>query len=303
MEKVSTFIRIVMSLLVTLLLFSTVVPSPYAATRGPYASIEVSKTADVSGSTIFGSITITCTSKIAARITSIVDWLEVHYPKERRWKKVADVPLAVGLPVTLDPGATMTLVYSYGVTDTYEGANSMRNVVSVQLANSNHKGTNAPYVTRSESFKPPAPSPSKDLIVYWHEGGKTVYVNGTQVTNGSTIPFQRNEVANITAVPDAHYDYYTVRINATDDVTLNSWDPDRNYDKCPYLYPNNVWWQSDGEHRTVLEFDLSSIPKFKRHNATFSMYLEDNGEHSEQVYVDRLTASFIADEATWNNRT
>jgi hypothetical protein len=128
------------------------------------ASVKVSKTAFVDGQNVCGAIRITNVSGQPAIVSGMADSLEVHFPlnvpppalpagSTITWFKVADVPIP--LPGPIAPGATATIDYCFSLclaTDA-PGANAMRNVVAVTLAN--HGGRVNTVTTRSISFAPP----------------------------------------------------------------------------------------------------------------------------------------------------
>ncbi len=129
-------------------------------------SLLVSKTASVNGQDICGVIRITNTGFGPAAIVGIADSLEVHFfnnvpppgltaGSTPNWFKVADVPIA--LPGPIAPRATATINYCFSLCDArdYPGANSMRNVVTVSVANP--PGLPRAFGARSNSFTPPFP--------------------------------------------------------------------------------------------------------------------------------------------------
>jgi len=133
-------------------------------------SIEVSKTASFDGRVVSGTISITNTGENPAVISAMADSLEVHFPRKGRstppplpggstpnWFKVADVPVAKPGPIPV--GETVEIDYSFDLCAAadFAGANAMRNVVAVTLANKPEKARKDTVVTRSESFKPQAP--------------------------------------------------------------------------------------------------------------------------------------------------
>lgn len=133
-----------------------------AVELGP-ASIEVSKTAEVDGFIVSGTISITNVGDFTAFISNIADTLEVHFPRRfdppalplgstPNWFKVADVPVAN--PGEIPPGETVNINYSVNACG-LENANSMRNVVAVTVSNRPEGAQRDTVVTRSESFKPP----------------------------------------------------------------------------------------------------------------------------------------------------
>ena len=128
------------------------------------ASVKVTKTAFVDGQNVCGVIRITNVGQHPAILSGVADSLEVHFPRKvippplpagstKTWFKVTDV--AVALPGPIAPGATATIDYCFPLcfAADFPGANSMRNVVAVTVAN--HPGSVNTVTTRSESFPPP----------------------------------------------------------------------------------------------------------------------------------------------------
>lgn len=145
-----------------------------AVELGP-ASIEVSKTAEVDGLFVSGTISITNVGDFTAFISNIDDTLEVHFPgrfdppalpdgSTRNWFTVAGVPVAN--PGEIPVGETVSIDYSFNVcsADAHDGANSMRNVVGVTVSNRPERAQRDTVVTRSDSFKPP-------VCARWQENG------------------------------------------------------------------------------------------------------------------------------------
>jgi hypothetical protein len=142
-------------------------PVTISCTLGP-TSIEVSKTADFDGRFVSGTITIANVGENLALISALADSLEVHFPRKftppplpegstPNWFKVADVP--VEKPDLIPVGETASIDYSFDLCDAadFAGANSMRNVVAVTLANKPETAQTNTVVTRSDSFKPAEP--------------------------------------------------------------------------------------------------------------------------------------------------
>jgi hypothetical protein len=127
-------------------------------------SIEVTKTAFVDGQNVCGAIRIKNTDGQAAVVIGVADSLEVHFPSSAtppplpagssaNWFKVADVPIP--LPAPIAPGKTTTVNYCFSLCLAADapGANSMRNVVAVTVADSGGRVTTV--TTRSAGFAPP----------------------------------------------------------------------------------------------------------------------------------------------------
>ena len=113
-------------------------------------SIEVSKTADLDGGFISGTISISNVGDNPAVINAITDSLEVHFPKDMtppplpegstpNWFKVADMnisppdPIPVGLQKGKKKRETVDIPYSVDLCTAvdFSGTNAMRNVVVV----------------------------------------------------------------------------------------------------------------------------------------------------------------------------
>ena len=87
------------------------------------ASIEVSKTASVSGQNVCGTIRIRNNGGQTVTVTGIADSLEVHFPKKTstslpagstiEWYKVANVPIS--LPGPIASGATAVIDYCFSL--------------------------------------------------------------------------------------------------------------------------------------------------------------------------------------------
>jgi hypothetical protein len=147
--------------------FAALSSGPAQATGVGPTDIEVKKTATVTGTVVSGVITIKNKGRNGAAISSLVDTLEVHFPKgvtppvalpqgsDAKWFQVALVP---GLQVNPNPvpvGATVTIPYTFDTcpADDYTGADKMRNVVSVTLING-PKGAKT-VIKHSDDFEPP----------------------------------------------------------------------------------------------------------------------------------------------------
>src|SRR3989304_3246085 len=153
--------------MVAILALGTGQTTPAAANGGP-TSIAVSKTASQDGGFLTGTISITNKGDNPAIISAIADSLEVHFPRNLpppslppgltpTWFKVADVPVPVAGPIPV--GGTVNIDYRFdlcGAAD-FPGANAMRNVVAVTLANKPPNAQTDTVVTRSDSFPPVAP--------------------------------------------------------------------------------------------------------------------------------------------------
>ncbi len=133
---------------------------------GP-TGIKVTKTASVAGTVVSGTISITNVGQNPAEISSLVDTLEVHFPKgvtppplppgsTPKWFQVALVSGLQVLPNPIPVGETATIPYSVDTCDAanYAGANAMRNVVQVTLLNA-PKGPKT-VTTRSDGLAPPS---------------------------------------------------------------------------------------------------------------------------------------------------
>ena len=107
------------------------------ATLPPPTSIEVTKTASLTAGAVEGTISITNVGKNPACISLIIDTLEVHFPESSKWVQVALVPGLQAIPNPIPVGQTVVIDYNFDTCDAndYTGANSMRNVVKVTLAN------------------------------------------------------------------------------------------------------------------------------------------------------------------------
>ena len=150
-------------------LTSGAIIAPVEDDLGP-TSLEVSKTAESDGRFVSGTIDITNVGENPARISAIEDSLEVHFPRRRgftppplpdgstrNWFKVADV--SVSTPGLIPVGETVSIDYTFDLCDAadFSGANSMRNVVVVTLANRPEGAQSDTFETRSESFRPEEP--------------------------------------------------------------------------------------------------------------------------------------------------
>ena len=157
---------------VGLLLFMTSVfvglsNGPAQATSVGPTDIEVKKTATVTGTVVSGVITIKNKGRNVAAISSVVDTLEVHFPKgvtppplpqgsDAKWFQVALVPGLQVVPNPIPVGAKVTINYSFDTCNAsdYTGADKMRNVVSVTLING-PKGSKT-VTKHSPDFAPPS---------------------------------------------------------------------------------------------------------------------------------------------------
>ncbi len=128
------------------------------------AKLLVSKTAYVSGQDVCGVIRMTNIGWSPAIVVDIADSLEVHFYSNipsfplptgstPNWFKEADVPIP--LPGPIAPFATATINYCFSLCQTkdHPGANSMRNAISVSVANP--PGSPRSVVALSNSFPPP----------------------------------------------------------------------------------------------------------------------------------------------------
>jgi hypothetical protein len=78
---------------------------------------------------------------------------------------------------------------------------------------------------------------TQTLTVYFNEDIKTVFVNGTSITNGTSINFEDGQIANITSVPKGN----GVFLNHTYDDTATLDNPlyltmDANYTLWAYAF-------------------------------------------------------------------
>jgi subtilisin-like proprotein convertase family protein len=161
-------------------------------------SIEVSKTASFDGRFVSGTISISNVGEDLAYISAVADSLEAHVPgrviplplpegSTPNWFKIADVP--VDQPGPIPAGETLDIDYSFDLCRAadFTGANSLRNVVAVTLANKPAKAKKDTVLTRSESFAPEGlqcPTAAEDLSPClardWWEfdvtPGQTVYI-------------------------------------------------------------------------------------------------------------------------------
>ncbi len=160
--------------------------------EGP-TSIEVRKTADFDGRFVSGTISISNAGEHPAHISAIADSLEVHFPNRSdftppplpegsapNWFKVAGVP--VDAPEPIPVGEKVTIDYRFDLCDAadFSGANAMRNVVAVTLANRPDGAQTDTVVTRSESFPPAVPECP----------AATGSINGTVNQDNSGIPLE-----------------------------------------------------------------------------------------------------------------
>jgi hypothetical protein len=144
--------------------------------------IGVTKTASFDGRVVSGTIRITNEGENQALISRIEDHLEVHFPKSadppqlpegstRNWFEVAEVTVAN--PVFVEVGEAVDIDYSFDLcrarAEDFTGANSMRNVVAVTLANKPEGTKKDTVVTRSEGFEPPSALDCPDVTIGYSE--------------------------------------------------------------------------------------------------------------------------------------
>ena len=128
------------------------------------AKLLVSKTAHVSGQDVCGVIRMTNIGWSPAIIVGIADSLEVHFysnippsplpvGSSPNWFRVATIPIQS--PGTIAPFATASINYCFSLCQAadHPGANSMRNAISVSVANP--PGNPRTVVALSNSFPPP----------------------------------------------------------------------------------------------------------------------------------------------------
>jgi hypothetical protein len=160
--------------------------------------IEVSKTANLDGRLVSGTISITNAGDNPALISEVADSLEALFPSDLTpislpegsmpdWFAVADVP--VDGPEQIPVGETVDIDYDFDIcrAEDFTGANAVRNVVAVTLSNPG----NQTVVGRSESFDPgglvcPAaedlsPCDARDFWEFDVTAGETVYIEADTV--------------------------------------------------------------------------------------------------------------------------
>lgn len=144
------------------------------------------------------------------------------------------------------------------------------------------------------------------LAAQWHPNGTLLFHTNTNV--GPVQDFAGSEVWLITGVTGA-YTGKTVQsvLNTADDTFLVNIAPTTNFSTSPLLAIGDVSGVGSGAYRSILRFDLGSIPATAVVvSASLQLYEYDAydtasaGEWSASIW--RLLKEWTGSQVTWNNR-